>query len=246
MGFSKFIFIFTFLEMETRNFVQLKNYPNYEITENEPWQIRRKSDGRIMKQTLNKLDYYVVRLDGTLYYVHRIICEQFLPNPNNSPQCDHKDRNRSNNSLDNLRWVSHQINQNNLSSMRKITYEYLDELPEGFQPFNTYLMRSGRVRHFDNLYMKMEEGTPQFISHASEHQFRRLYVSDNMVQCQDIHGKQCHICFSRINKTQQQINTTQQQINQTQQALTQTLNTMANTLNTMAETLKTMTNQIEE
>jgi hypothetical protein len=226
--------------METRNFVQLKNYEDYEITTEEPWQFRHHDafgKCRVVNPWLNKkIGYYMIAIGKQNKYIHRIIAEQFIPNPDNLPQIDHKDRNKGNNSLDNLRWVSHQINQNNLSSMRKITYEYLDELPEGFQPFNTYLMKSGRVRYFDNLYMKMEEGTPQFISHASEHQFRRLYVSDNMVQCQDIHGKQCHIRFSRINKTQQQINRTQQQINQTQQAMTQTLNTMANTLNTMAET----------
>lgn len=39
-------------------------------------------------------------------YIHRIIGELFLSNPNNLPEINHKDCNRSNNSVDNLEWVT--------------------------------------------------------------------------------------------------------------------------------------------
>lgn len=39
-------------------------------------------------------------------YVHRLVAEAFLPNPNAFPQVDHIDGDRKNNRLDNLRWVS--------------------------------------------------------------------------------------------------------------------------------------------
>jgi len=41
-----------------------------------------------------------------LEYQHRLLAKCFIPNPDNKPICDHKDRNKSNNSLDNLRWVT--------------------------------------------------------------------------------------------------------------------------------------------
>ncbi len=39
-------------------------------------------------------------------YVHRLVAEAFLPNPNELPQVDHINGDRKNNSLDNLRWVT--------------------------------------------------------------------------------------------------------------------------------------------
>ena len=42
----------------------------------------------------------------TLISVHRLVALTFLPNYYNLPQVDHKDRNRQNNSIYNLRWVT--------------------------------------------------------------------------------------------------------------------------------------------
>lgn len=39
-------------------------------------------------------------------YLHRILAETFIPNPNNEPCINHIDGNKQNNSLDNLEWCS--------------------------------------------------------------------------------------------------------------------------------------------
>jgi hypothetical protein len=46
--------------------------------------------------------------------IHRLLAIQYIPNPDNLPEVDHIDRNRSNNDLSNLRWVTHHENMNNI------------------------------------------------------------------------------------------------------------------------------------
>lgn len=45
-------------------------------------------------------------------YVHRLVAEAFIENPGELPMVDHIDRNRSNNNIFNLIWVSAAENQN--------------------------------------------------------------------------------------------------------------------------------------
>jgi hypothetical protein len=159
--------------------------------------------------------------------LHRVIAEQFIDNPDGFVEIDHVNRIRTDNSLENLRWVSDSINQRNRTSCKGVKYEYIDKLPNGYEPFTMYKMCTGEIRYFDNLYVNFDDEIPKFITNDSGHQYRFLYHDEkiNCVSRRDIHNKYCHICFSRINKTQNQINTTQQQINLTQQTLATTLNT---------------------
>ena len=44
------------------------------------------------------------------YYIHRLIAETFIPNPDNLPQINHKDENLNNNEVSNLKWCTVQYN----------------------------------------------------------------------------------------------------------------------------------------
>lgn len=41
------------------------------------------------------------------YYVHQLVAQAFIPNPNHYNEIHHKDYNKQNNHLNNLMWVSH-------------------------------------------------------------------------------------------------------------------------------------------
>jgi hypothetical protein len=70
-----------------------------------------------MKAQTTSDNYYYVNLkkDGKKYKsrIHRLLAKQYINNPDNKPEVDHIDRNKQNNDLTNLRWVSRIENRNN-------------------------------------------------------------------------------------------------------------------------------------
>lgn len=53
---------------------------------------------------LTNKKYKTVWLFGTKHYVHRLVAEQFLPNPNGWPHVNHIDLNSRHNCVINLEW----------------------------------------------------------------------------------------------------------------------------------------------
>lgn len=60
--------------------------------------------------------YLRVSLRGITRKVHRLVAEAFIPNPTDLPQVDHIDRNKQNNHISNLRWVTNRDNSHNRES----------------------------------------------------------------------------------------------------------------------------------
>ena len=93
-------------------------FENYEIS--NFGQVRR--DRKILKLNTDIHGYWRIQLckDGkqSNHRLHRLLANAFIPNPDTKECVDHIDRNRKNNQLSNLRWVTKQ--ENNLNTKDRI------------------------------------------------------------------------------------------------------------------------------
>lgn len=80
--------------------------------------------GRILTGKSNGKGYLFVALakNGKLkkHYIHRIVAEAFVENPDNFPIVNHKDENPANNEAGNLEWCTHKYNVNYGECRQKI------------------------------------------------------------------------------------------------------------------------------
>lgn len=139
-------------------FRKIDGFENYEIS--NFGNVRNVKTGNIIKSSNNR-GYRILNLkkgDKLLtVQIHRLIAKTFIPNPNNKPFIDHIDNNRSNNSIDNLRWCSNQENQfnkrtqkNNLLGFKGISYHKRDKLYTARFKYNKILFHIGCYKNVDD------------------------------------------------------------------------------------------------
>ena len=101
------------------SWVTCKEYKDFEINSTYPHRVRNKKTKEILNRFVDSTEYYCVSLNGETVKMHRLIATQWLPNPHNLPVVDHKNRNRKDNRLSNLRWVSYSDNNFNKTNNYK-------------------------------------------------------------------------------------------------------------------------------
>lgn len=78
--------------------------------------VKRFTSGRILKDCKITGGYIGVNLSKnsikSTKKIHRLVSQAFIPNPENKPEVNHIDENKSNNNVNNLEWVTRKENNN--------------------------------------------------------------------------------------------------------------------------------------
>ena len=123
---------------------------DYEICDEYPYYIRKKSNKRIIGESDDGHGYIKCYLNGKTFRKHVIVAKQFIPNPDNLPCIDHKNRIRNDNHIENLRFCTYAENNKNKSSNLNVELEYFDEIPADDE--DIIWVRTYGNHEFEDLY----------------------------------------------------------------------------------------------
>ena len=96
-----------------------------------------RNKGHWTKGSDNGLGYLCVKYRGKKYKVHRLVLESFVgPAPKDKPEADHINRDKHDNRIFNLRWVSRTGNNRNTSKNDRVEARKLPHTFEDRQAYN--------------------------------------------------------------------------------------------------------------
>lgn len=108
--------------MEKEEWKDIRGLEGYQVS--SLGRVRYKDTGEIRHIPYNSRGYAVMgfRTESgrKCFYVHRLVANAFVPNPDNKPDVDHLNTIKSDNRAINLRWVTRKENQNNPITHKKM------------------------------------------------------------------------------------------------------------------------------
>ena len=103
----------------------IKDYPGYYVSTDGKIYSEKTGVMIALKPQIKKNGYLQVGLHNKPSHryvtVHRLVAEAFIPNPNNLPEVNHKDEDKTNNRVNNLEWCTGGYNSRYGSRISRIS-----------------------------------------------------------------------------------------------------------------------------
>lgn len=152
--------------MNDNDFVTIIGFENYKI--NKKGIVVNPYGKQLATHLRGKDNYMCCHLykDGIQHTcsIHRLLGIHFIPNPDNLPIVDHIDRNKLNNDLSNLRWVTASGNMKNTprcESQVSYSKEYKAEKARQYRAAYTEEEKKEKLEHRREMYAKKEQTEEQ-------------------------------------------------------------------------------------
>ena len=185
--------------MET--FVDLKGFEEkYEINTVFHYEIRNQKTNKLLSENLQN-GYIRVNLNCIKYQKHRLIALQFIQNPEKLDYVDHINHIRSDNRIQNLRWVSSKENSRNKSIHKNIDYNFIDYAE--FNDDDLMVVDEYNDHEFKDYYYNMETNRFYYDTGVNYRELHINYCENGLlayVNIKDIDNKNTRIYLNKFKK----------------------------------------------
>lgn len=162
----------------------------------------KNGEGHIMKQTKNPVTgYSQIRLaiasgKGKSFRVHTLVATEFIPNPNNYPEVNHKNEIRTDNRVENLEWCTHKYNSNYGNHRNRVSESQRKSkksrripviiiLPNGTEKYAHSLREASEITGWGRMTIQSRLENPNAIFDKDTYKFR--YASNKRSNNRAIH-----------------------------------------------------------